>query len=444
MRHVFGDSLLAVRLVPALLFGLFVWLAARLARELGGGRFAQSLAALSVAIAPEYLGLTSFYSMNAFDLVFWAIAALCVARLARTGDMRLWRPLGLVIGVGLLNKLSILFFVLGLGVAVLATPLRRHLARRELWQGMLVAVVLVVPYVLWEMRHDWATLEFIRNATRYKNVSLSPAAFAAAQILELHPFNAPLWLAGVAWLFVAPPPQRGRALGIVFVVAFAVLAVQHGKPYYLAGAFPAVLAAGAVVFERFSEVHRSWLRPTVLVLLTTAGAVTAPFAIPVLPVDTLVAYQRALRVAPVAAEKQRLGSLDQHFADRFGWNELTREVARVYAALPADERAAVTIVTSNYGEAGALDYYGRKYGLPPALSPHNNYYFWREGHDRMPIVIAVGWSPQYLAGVFGRVEMAGHVVSPYAVPFETLWPIYVCREPKVPVDALWREAKKFI
>jgi hypothetical protein len=111
-----------------------------------------------VAIVPEYLALTSFYSMNAFDLVFWAVAALLLARLARTDDVRLWRPLGLVIGLGLLNKISLLFFAFSLGVAVLISPLRRHLARRELWEGVLLAVLLFSPYLLWEVRHDWATL----------------------------------------------------------------------------------------------------------------------------------------------------------------------------------------------------------------------------------------------------------------------------------------------
>src|SRR5438093_7042381 len=139
VRGVLGDGLLALRLVPALLFGLLVWLAARLARELGGGRFAQSLAALAVAVAPEYLALTGFYSMNAFDLVLWAAAALLVARLARTDDVGLWRPLGVVIGLGLLNKISLLFFAFGLAVAVLFTPLRRHLARRELREGVVLA-----------------------------------------------------------------------------------------------------------------------------------------------------------------------------------------------------------------------------------------------------------------------------------------------------------------
>ena len=445
VRGLLGDGLLAVRLVPALLFGLLVWLAARLARELGGGRFAQSLAALAVAVAPEYVALTGFYSMNAFDLVFWAVAALLVARLARTDDVRLWRPLGLVIGLGLLNKVSVLFFALGLAVAVLVTPLRRHLARRELWEGVALALVLFGPYVLWQLQHDWATLEFMRNASRYKNVALSPLSFATAQILDLHPLNAPLWLIGLGWLLFGSRGRRFRALAIVFIVTFVVLAAQHSKPYYLSPAFPMLLAAGALVVEGFTEKRNwRWVRPALLVVLALGGAMTAPLAVPVLPVETLIAYQRTLGIAPTASEKNRLGPLNQHFADRFGWEELTREVARIYAALPAEERAKVRIVTRNYGEAGAIDYYGRSYGLPAAVSPHNNYYLWGPGPDDAPVLIMVGWPSKELEGAFLQVEVAGRVESPYAMPFETRWPIHLCRGLKAPLDEAWRRGKTFI
>lgn len=445
VRAVLGDSLLAVRLVPSLLMGLLVWLTSRLARELGGGRFAQGFAALSVAIVPEYLGITGFYSMNAFDLVFWTLAALIVARLVRTDDARLWRPLGLVIGLGLLNKLSPLFFAFGLAVAVLLTPLRRHLRRRELWQGTLLAGLIFVPYVVWELRHDWATLEFMRNATRYKNVGLSPLQFLKVQIPELNPFNAPIWLAGLAALLAGPVLRRFRALGIIFVAVFAVLAAQNSKAYYLAGAFPMLLAAGALVFEGLSSGRRwRWTRPVLAVVLVGAGALVAPLAIPVLPVERLIAYQRALGVTPTAAERSGLGPLSQHLADRFGWHELTAEVARIHASLPAQERATAVILTNNYGEAGALQYYGRSYHLPLVISQHNNYYLWGPGNGLAAVWIVVGRATDDLRGSFEQVEIAGQVESPYAMPFETRRPIHVCRGLKVPLDAAWREGKLYI
>jgi hypothetical protein len=373
------------------------------------------------------------------------VAALLVARLARTDDARLWRPLGLVMGAGLLNKISILLFAFGLVVAVLVTPLRRHVARRELWEGVLLALLLFSPYVLWQLRHDWATLEFMRNAERYKNVGLSPLSLATAELRDVHPLNAPIWLLGLVWLLFGSSGRRFRPLGIVLVVTFAVLAVQHSKPYYLGSAFPMLLAAGALVVESLTGARSSrWIRPALLVVLATGGAVAAPLAIPVLPVETVIAYQRALGLTPTPTERTRLGPLDQHFADRFGWQELTREVARIYDALPAGERTNARIVTRNYGEAGAIDYYGRSYGLPSAVSPHNNYYLWGPGRAAAPVWIMVGWPTKELADTFTQVEVAGRVESPYAMPSETRWPIHLCRGLKTPLDEAWRRGKMFI
>jgi len=350
-----------------------------------------------------------------------------------------------VIGLGLLTKISMLLFALGLAVAVLLTPLRRHLARRELWEGVALALVLASPYVLWQLRHDWATVEFTRNAARYKNVALSPLGLAAAEARDVHPLNAALGLLGCVWLLVGPTGRRFRALAIVFVTTFVVLAVQHSKPYYLGAAFPMLLAAGAIAMEIPTEARsRHWIRPAVLVVMVAGGALTAPLAIPVLPVETLIAYQRALGIRPTASENNRLGLLDQHFADRFGWEELAAEVARIYSALPADERARARIVTRNYGEAGAIDYYGRRYGLPAAVSQHNNYYLWGPGSELPSVFIMVGWPTRDLASVFAQVEVAGRVESPYAMPFETRWPIHVCRGLRLPLNEAWRRGKMFI
>jgi hypothetical protein len=161
-------------------------------------------------------------------------------------------------------------------------------------------------------------------------------------------------------------------------------------------------------------------------------------------VETVIAYQRALGVTPTPGEKNRLGPLNQHFADRFGWQELTSEVARIYAALPAEERMQAKIVTRNYGEAAAIDYYGRHYGLPSAVSPHNNYYLWGPGRDSARVLIVVGWSTEELSASFAQVDVAGRVESAYAMPFETRWPIHLCRGLKLPLDEAWRRGKMFI
>ncbi len=445
VRALAGDSLLALRLVPALLLGLVVVLAACLAREYGGDRFAQGLAALSVLAAPQYLGLTGFYSMNALDLAFWAGGALLLARLARLDRPPLWLPLGLIIGLGLMNKLSLLFFALGLGLATLLTPLRRHLRTPWPWLGGLLAAACLVPHLLWQVAHSWPTTEFIRNATRYKNAPLAPLQFLAAQVQDLNPVNAPLWLAGLGWLLLSPRGRAFRALGVVYLAALGVMLLQNAKPYYLAPAYPMLLAAGAVALGSVTAGRsRSWPRLVVPALLVASGAALAPFAIPVLPVEGYLAWQQALGLTPSAGERHEMGPLPQHFADRFGWRELTREVARVHAALPPEDRARVLIVADNYGEAAALGYYGRELGLPHAVSQHNSFWLWGPGRSEVEVAIIVGKDEQDMREAWEQVEVAGRFSHPYAMPYEQRRPILVCRGLRFPLEVAWRLGRMYI
>ena len=442
VKAVLGDALWAVRLVPALLGSLLVLLGGRLARALGGGRFARLLAAVAVAVAPLYLGHAGYYSMNSFDLVFWATAALLVARL--TPDQphtRRFALLGLVLGLGLLNKISMLFFGAGLAVALVLTPLRRLLLRPGPWLAAGLAGLIFVPHVLWQAANGWPTREFIENATRHKNLALGPVAFFLGQLPELHPLNAALWLAGLAWLLFASRARPYRALGIVYLVAFAILALQHSKAYYLGPAYPPLLAAGAVVVE---GLRWRFLRPVVVSVWLLAGVAVAPFATPLLPVDTFIAYQKALGQTPQQEERSALGPLPQFFADRFGWEQLTDVVATAYRSLSPDEQARAIIVTRNYGEAGALRYLGRRFGLPPAVSQHNSFYFWGPGRETADVAIIVGMDPESLRDSWTSIEVAGRLQSPYAMPYEQRWPVLVCRGLKLPLQDAWRRGRHFI
>jgi 4-amino-4-deoxy-L-arabinose transferase-like glycosyltransferase len=442
-RAIFGESALALRLLPALAGAALVLLGARLAREMQGGRFAEGLAAVAVAAAPAYFGIDSFFSMNAFDLLFWAGGALVVARIVNTDNPRLWLWLGVLLGLGLQNKISVLFFGFGLAVALVLTPLRSHLRRPEPWLGGLIAAAMFLPHVLWQIRHDWPTLEFIRNAKLYKIAALTPLQFLGAQILDMHPLNLPLWVGGLLWLLAGREGRKFRVFGILYVVAFVTMALQKSKPYYMDASYPMLLAAGAVAFEGLSRT-RTALRPVAVAVLAVGGLLIAPLAIPLLPVEKLIAYQRFLGLAPVAAERSRLGPLPQHFADRFGWEELTAAVAEVYGSLSPGEKDTALLVTSNYGEAGALRYFGPRHGLPRAVSQHNSYFLWGPGTDRADVVITVGMSVEDVQDTFESVTVAGRFESPYAMPYETRAPILVCRGLKVPLAEAWARGKRFI
>src|SRR5688500_538811 len=237
-RAVFGDSIVALRALPSLAAAAVVLLTSALAGALGGDRFARTLAAVAVLAAPTVFGITGFYSMNAFDFIAWLLAAHLLVRLAgaaRADQTRLWAILGVVLGLGLLNKVSVLVLGAGVAAALILTPLRSQLATRGPWLAAAIALLLFAPHVLWQVANGWPTLEFVRNAARLKNVALGPIGFAIAQVRDFGPLNAALWVPGLAWLAFGAG-GRFRALALVFAVAF--LSFMNGKAYYLAPALP--------------------------------------------------------------------------------------------------------------------------------------------------------------------------------------------------------------
>lgn len=443
-KAIAGDSVQAIRILPALAGASVVVLAGMLARELGGSRFAQGFAALAAAAAPAYIAMTGFYSMNAFELVVWTAAFYLLARLFNTGQKRIWVPLGLLLGVGLLNKISV--FVLGAGIAggLLLTRWRGQLRSGHLWAGVAIALVLFVPHVIWQVTHGWPTLEFIANAKKYKIAEFTPPAFLLEQLMLMHPILFPLWFAGLGYLLYSRSMAPYRIFGWVFVIALVILVVQKSKPYYLVPAFTPLLAAGSVALERVGRRRMRWVKPVSVALVAVTGVAIAPLAMPILPVKTLVRYQAAIGLRPSADENSEEAELPQLFSDRLGWREMTGVVASVYEGLPESERERCIIYTGNYGEAGAISYYGRSYGLPRVVSGHNNYFLWGPGEVEPEVLIAIGAGRRGLEQVFEEVTEAAVVDTPYSRPGERGLTVYVARRPKVSLLEGWAATKQFI
>ncbi len=447
-----GESHAALRLVSGLTGAAVVFLTGWLAREMGGGRFAQGLAALCAVAAPVYLFLFHTFSMNPFDVLFWTLGALVIARIVRkgqtgrTGNGRLWLLFGLVTGLGLLNKHSILFFGFGVVVGLLLTPERRHLREPWIWLGGAVAAALVLPHVIWQIRNGWPTAEFIHNATTYKNVPLSPLDFLAEQVMQMGPFAAPVWVAGLGWLLLARAGRPFRLLGWMYVAAFLVLVSQSSKAYYLAPSYPVLFAAGGTAIAAWlwrlrQERLRSALAGSILVVVLAGGAIGAPLVLPILSIPDLIRYQRALGVQPSAGEKQELGDLPQHFADMHGWPEKAAEVARVFHSLSSEEQAKAGIFVDNYGEAGAIDILGRKEGLPPASSGHNNYFLWGP-RSSGEVTIVLGADEEEIRKACPRFERAGTASCDHCMPYEDDLPVWICRD--VDLRKAWPQLKSYI
>jgi hypothetical protein len=444
-RGLLGDSLFAIRFFPAVAGALTVLLTGWMARELGGGRFAQVLAALAVMIAPVYLVIDNFLSMNAFEPLFWMLCAYIIILILKRENPKLWLRFGLVAGIGLMNKHSMLFFGFGLFIGLLLTPNRKFFFNKWTWLGILLAFAIFLPNLLWQIKHDWPTLEFMRNASLLKNYPISPVEFLSGQVLLMHPLTVPIWLAGLYFYLVAQEGKPYRVLGWIYVALLALFVVTQAKGYYLAPVYPMLLASGALVVERFSERrHWNWLKPVTIVLLILGGIVTAPFGLPVLPVETFPKYARILGLQEVKMERGRTGKLPQHYADMFGWENMVATVAKVYNNLSPEERAKCAIFTHNYGEAGAIDFFGKEYQLPKAVSGHNNYYLWGPRNYSGEIVITVGESLPDVRKTFDQVEPAAVITHEYARPEEDHLPVYICRNPKMALKEAWRQTKHYI
>ncbi len=440
-----GGSLPVLRAIAALAGAGIVVLAVLIARELGGGRFAQGIAGLAVLATPLFLATSSLMTMNVFEPLYWMGCAWVVARIVRTGGSRLWLLFGLLVGLGLENKHSMLFFGAAVATALLLTPLRRELARRWIWLGLAIALLLFLPNVIWQAAHGFPTLEDLENVRRSgKNVVLPPLAFVRQQVMMLHPWLAPLWVGGLISL-LAGRLRAWRVLGWTYLAVLGLFMATHGKDYYAAPAYPMLMAAGAVALEgwlgRLAWTRgRSWPQLLTAAWVVAAGALVVPFVTPLLSPERQIAYRQWLGVQGQKTEVAHDGPLVQIFGDQFGWEELVADVAGVYNALPPEERANATIFASNYGEAGALHLWGPKYGLPPAICAHQNHYLWGPGNARGDVVIWLQWGRKWLDPMFASVEQAGEHHHEWGMAEENR-PIYLCRGLKGTFAERWPDLK---
>ena len=444
-RWLLGESLFALHFFPALAGALIVLLAGLMARELGGGRFAQGLAALAVIIAPIYLGMNSILTMDSFDQLWWALAAYIVLRILKRDDPKLWLWFGLVAGLGLMTKITVLYFGAALVIGLVLTPARKYLASKWLWLGGLIAFAFLLPYIGWEIAHGWPTLEFWKVYASGKTYPVTPVEFLLQQIVIMHPLTLPLWLVGLGYYLFSKDGKAYRPLGIAYVVLFVALMITQAKNYFLAPAYPMLLASGALVIERFASRPRwNWLKLSYVSLVIIAGILTAPLALPVLPVETFIRYSNLFgSAADVKTERLETAQLPQGFADRFGWENLAATVARVYQSLPPEEQAKACIFGGNYGEAGAINFFGRAYGLPQAISGHNNHYLWGPGNCTGEVMIIVGVPQSDLASVFNTVTVADTARCKYCMPYESNLPVLIGRGLRMPLKELWPQVRNY-
>ncbi len=444
IRRTLGDSLPAIRILPALAAAAAVVLTGRLARELGGGRVAQGLAALATAIAPGLLAVSHFLSMNAFEPLFWTGCALLIARVIKTGNARLWIWFGVLAGFGLQNKYSMAIFGFGLIAGLLLTPQRKLLASRWFWVGGVAACLIFLPNLAWNAVHGFPFLELQANIRASgRNVPMPPAAFWTQELITMLPLSAPVWLAGLWFFFFRKEGRPFRVLGWAFVAAAVIIMRFNPRVYYLYPAFPVLFAGGGVLLESLVRGPRlRWVKPVYATLMVAMSLAVAPTAIPLMPPETYIRYSAAIGLQQPRLETHQLGPLPQIFADQFGLREMAAEVARIYHALPADVRPRTAIFAQNYGQAGAVNLYRREFGLPEAISGHQSHFLWGpDGYTGESMIVLAGGRGR-LQTLFAEVTRAGRVEHRYSMPYQHV-DVYYCRGLRRPLSELWPQLKSW-
>ena len=445
-RTVLGDSLSALRFPAALAATGTVLLTGMLARELGGGRFAQGMAALCLVVAPGFLALEHFLSMNVFEPLFWMGCAYLALRIIRTGDAKLWLWFGVVAGVGLENKHSMLIFGFGIVAGLALTRERYWLRSPWVWAGGAIAFLIFLPNLLWNIHHHFPFLELQANIRRNgRDVALSPLTFFGQESLAMLPLSVPIWLAGLWYLLFHHEGKRYRALGWAWVVTAGVIMALSPRIYYLFPAFPLLFASGSVAWERWLAGAR-WqrIKPVYVALMVSLGALLAPTVLPLLPPETYIRFAAATHLQQPRIENNQLGPLPQLFADQFGWEEMAAAVAAAYNTLSPDVRAKTAVFGQNYGQAAAIDLFGPKYGIPEgsAISGHQNYYLWGPHGYTGESMIVMADRPERLAEIFTTFRKVAQVRHPYSMPYHH-FDVYYCEGMKLPLSKLWPQVKNW-
>jgi hypothetical protein len=442
-RFLTGNALWAIHVISALVCAGTIILTGLMARFLGGKGWVQGLAALASATALVFMANGSIYAYDVFDAFCWTLAATILIVLLRDERPQLWLAFGLVAGLGLLTKETILFWGFALVVGLWLSPQRRLLFTRWTLFGGLIAFALVLPFLIWNATNGWASFQYWANYSTNHSAGGTPLDFLINQVFGMNPLSVLLWGAGL-WYFFSARGARYRVFGWAYLILFVLFIALQGKSYFLAPAYPPLFACGAVLVGTWRVGFRRWIA-AYAVALAVIGVLLAPAVMPVLPPAV---YAHVYHPSGNGGAQQESGDaygLPQTLADRFGWAEQVALIAQVYHGLSGDEQRVACIFTSNYGEAGALVQFGGRYHLPPPISGHNAFYLWGPQGCTGQVIITINIPLQDAARAFSSVTLAARTSCAACMDFENHAPILILRQPKarVPFAVLWAQAKHY-
>lgn len=436
-----GDSLPALRVVPALAGAVTVALIGLIARRLGADWRGQALAAGAAMVGTVYHVTFSYYSMNAFSMLLWTACFWVLVEIERRDEPRLWLLFGAMTGLALQNKHTFILLPLGLVVGMLLTKGRRHLASRWFWLGCAIAAALMLPNLAWQASNGWPSIEFYRNADLYKNIPTPPLMVLAYQLLATNPVAAPVWIAGLCFFLVSGRGRQLRHLGWIYLVLLGLMLIaRKSRPDRIAEAYTVLFAGGGallpVVWER---ARLRWLRWAVPAMLVIGGVALAPLGLTLLPPQLAARFAAGLGVVPqIEKGEGKRTELPQWMADRLGWEQFVDDVEAAARGMDPAERGRAVILVPSYGQAGALHLLGRGRGLPPVYGTQNSYAHWGPPPDSADVAIVTGpFSAETVSRLFNDVTLVRVHRCEWCMRWRDDAPIWLAREPKVSLRAAW-------
>lgn len=444
-QSIFGTSLLALRILPALAETASVFFTGVLTKEIGGGRFAQCLAACTMAVSPVIVTFAGFYSMNAYEPFIAIVLLIYTVKMIKESNPKRWILLGIIMGLGLMNKHTFAVFIIALIFSLLISGKWKLVINRWFVIGAFITSLIVLPNIIWQIQNNYPSLEFYRNVTAHKNVYTPPLAFVINQIVDMSPSTFPVWFAGFLFLLFSKKGKDFRFMAVLFIGLFLIMMFSgSSRPDRLAFAYPAVFVGGAFFFELFILKHKlRWLKVALIIFLYIGLAVTLPIILPYFSYKEVSAYTKFLGLN-TELETGNKPPLPQILADRIGWEEKFNLVLKAYESLNNEEKKETMIATGNYGQAGALELFGKKYNFPAVICGHNTYYLWSKNRLHGKIVLRLGQDGDIksLKERFKEVsQFPGEYTSPYVTSHENHLKVFICRDPKMSYFKMLDESK---
>jgi hypothetical protein len=446
-QFIFGNSLYALRFLPALAAAATVFFTGLITKEIGGGKYAQILSAISASAVPSIMAMAGFYSMNAFEPLLTVIAVFITVNMIKNNDAKLWISLGIVLGLGMMNKHTFAVIIFVLVLSLLLAGKWRLILNRWFFAGGLIAFIIFLPNILWQIANNYPSLEFYKNISTSKNVYTPPLKFITEQFISMSPFTIPVWIAGIIFFMTSRKMKEFRFIGIFFLVSFIFMMLTGtSRSDRLNYAYPVIFTGGAIFFEDlFTRYKLKYFKIAFILFIITGLVLALPVILPYFNYNYVAAYTKQIGMN-TELERGNKPPLPQLLADRIGWKEKVDLVSKAYLSLSTEEKKRTIISGDNYGQAGAIELYGKKYGISYAVSGHNNYYLWSKGRVKGDILIMLSGmgSLRDLKSSFDLVGVSKEeFYSPYVTSHENHLHVFICRGPRMSWEEMLERGRNY-